>query len=121
MGKEKINRRQMLRLGSLAAFSGLATHSIATSNSSNSNFEAPRVEIPGSEADLCFMNATDMATLIRTRKISAKELMQAHLKQIARVNVKVNSFVTLVPEDQLMESARQADDLTVKGKFTGPL
>ena len=39
-----------------------------------------------------------MARLIRTKKLSAREALAAHLKQIERVNPKVNAIVTLVPE-----------------------
>ena len=33
--------------------------------------------------DICYMRAVDLAKLIREKKISAREVMQAHLKQIA--------------------------------------
>ena len=39
-----------------------------------------------------------MARLIRAKKLSAREALAAHLKQIERVNPKVNAIVTLVPE-----------------------
>src|SRR6201993_3269295 len=47
--------------------------------------------------------------------------MQAHLKQISRVNSKVNAIVTLVPEEQLMAQAAAADESLAKGKLLGPL
>jgi amidase len=37
-----------------------------------------------------------MARLIRTKKLSAREALAQHLKQIERVNPKVNAIVTLV-------------------------
>jgi amidase len=67
------------------------------------------------------MLARQMAELIRQKKLSAREVMQAHLKQIARVNPKVNAIVTLVPENQLMAQALAADEATAKGSRTGPL
>ena len=42
------------------------------------------------------MSAVEMARLIRTKKLSAREALAAHLKQIERVNPKVNAIVTLV-------------------------
>jgi len=51
---------------------------------------------PASENEICFMRARDLATMIREKKMSSREVMQAHLKQIARVNPKVNAIVTLV-------------------------
>src|SRR5712692_9848702 len=62
-----------------------------------------------------------MADLIRQKKLSAREVMQAHLKQIQRVNPKVNAMVTLVPEDQLMAQALAADEATARGQLKGPL
>jgi len=62
-----------------------------------------------------------MADLLRQKKLSAREAMQAHLKQIQRVNPKVNAIVTLVPEDQLMAQALAADEATAKGNIKGPL
>ena len=39
-----------------------------------------------------------LARLIRTRKLSAVEVMQAFIAQIERVNPKVNAIVTFLPE-----------------------
>jgi amidase len=43
------------------------------------------------------------------------------LKQISRVNPKVNAIVTLVPEDQLMAQATAADEDLAKGNWRGAL
>ncbi len=67
------------------------------------------------------MRATDLAAMIREKKLSAREVMQAHLLQIERVNPKVNAIVTLVDEDQLMTQASAADEIIAKGKLLGPL
>jgi hypothetical protein len=47
--------------------------------------------------------------------------MEAHLKQIHRVNPKVNAIVTLAPEDQLLAQATAADEALAKGQSLGPL
>ncbi len=62
-----------------------------------------------------------MAQLISEKKLSAREVMQAHLRQIQRVNSKVNAIVTQVPEHQLMAQAAAADELLSKGNWLGPL
>jgi len=72
-------------------------------------------------SDVCFMPARQMAELIRQKKLSSREVMQAHLKQISRVNSKVNAIVTLVPEDQLMAQAAAADEDLAKGNWRGAL
>lgn len=71
-------------------------------------------------SDICFLTAREMAALIRRKKLSAREAMDAHLKQIARVNPQVNAIVTLVA-DQAMEQARRADEAQAKGAKLGPL
>lgn len=62
-----------------------------------------------------------MLALLRQKKLSAREVMQAHLKQIARVNPKVNAMVTLAAEDDLMAQAAKADESLAKGVWLGPL
>jgi amidase len=71
-------------------------------------------------SELCFTSAVEMARLIRTEQLSARETLAAHLKQIERVNPKVNAFVTLVPE-MAAEAAACADEMQVRGEPLGPL
>ena len=61
-----------------------------------------------------------MARLIRAKKLSAREALAAHLKQIERVNPKVNAIVTLVPE-MAEKAAARADELQARGAELGPL
>src|SRR5712671_176552 len=76
---------------------------------------------PNPYAEICFMRATELAAMIREKKLSAREVMEAHLRQIERVNPKVNAIVTLVDEDHLMAQARAADELIARGKSLGHL
>jgi amidase len=76
---------------------------------------------PGPHSEICFMRATDLAAMIRKKKLSACEVMEAHLRQIESVNPKMNAIITLVDEDQLMAQARAADEMIAKGKALGPL
>ena len=48
--------------------------------------------------DICFTPARKLARLIRSRKLSATEVMKAFIAQIERVNPKVNAIVTFLPE-----------------------
>ncbi|MBV9745042.1 MAG: amidase [Acidobacteriia bacterium] len=70
--------------------------------------------------DTCFLSAVEMARLIRSKKLSARELLAAHLKQIERVNPKVNAIVTLTAE-KATEAARRADEAQARGAALGPL
>jgi amidase len=74
----------------------------------------------GQGQDICFLSATEMADLIRRKKLSARETLDAHLKQIERVNPKVNAIVTLVAE-QAIENARKADEMQAHGAALGSL
>src|SRR5881398_653724 len=71
-------------------------------------------------SSVCFMSAVEMARLIRTKKLSAREALAAHLKQIERVNPKVNAIVTVVPEMAAAAAAR-ADEMQARGELLGPL
>ena len=66
------------------------------------------------------MSAVEMARLIRAKKLSAREALAAHLKQIELVNPKVNAIVTLVPE-MAAEAARKADEMQARGETLGRL
>src|SRR6478735_8286324 len=61
-----------------------------------------------------------MARLIRTKKLSAREVLTAHLKQIERVNPKVNAIITLVPE-LAAAAAAKADEMQARKEALGPL
>ncbi|MBI2876917.1 MAG: amidase [Candidatus Tectomicrobia bacterium] len=70
--------------------------------------------------EICCLTATELARCIRARELSAREVMEAHLAQIGRVNSKVNAIVTL-RADLAMEQARAADELQARGQEVGPL
>lgn len=70
--------------------------------------------------ELCFLTATELATQIRTKQLSATEVMEAHLAQIEQVNPKVNAIVTLLPELALA-GAQAADKALARGDAVGPL
>src|SRR5690349_388637 len=71
-------------------------------------------------SSLCFTSTVEMARLIRAKKLSAREALAAHLKQIERVNPKVNAIVTLVPE-MAVEAAARADEMQARNEKLGPL
>ena len=71
-------------------------------------------------SEICFLTATEMARRIRVKDLSAREVLEAHLDQIERVNPKVNAIVTLVAE-QAREQARRLDEAAAHGEFHGPL
>ena len=92
------------------AIQGLAAASLCTGSA--------QAQPAGSS--LCFTSAVEMARLIRTGKLSAREALAEHLKQIARVNPTVNAIVTLVPE-LAADAAAKADEMVARKETLGPL
>jgi amidase len=78
------------------------------------------LEAQAAAPSVCFMSTVEMARLIRTKKLSAREVLAAHLQQIERVNPKVNAIVTLVPE-MATAAAAKADEMQARGETLGPL
>jgi amidase len=71
-------------------------------------------------SSVCFTSAVEMAKLIRTKKLSAREALAAHLKQIERINPTVNAIVTLVAE-LAADAAAKADEMQARKETLGPL
>src|SRR5882762_2207948 len=124
-----MSRRDALKLGTNVAVSAAITPLLSAKSAEANSIEAgptsttspSLANTPDPSTDICFMRAIDMARLIREKKLSAREVMAAHLKQIGRVNSKVNAIVTLVAEEQLMAQAAAADESLAKGKSLGPM
>ena len=71
--------------------------------------------------DLCFTNATDLARLIRTRTVSVREVMAAHLERIQHVNPRVNAIVAKLDDEQCLALADAADERTARLEPLPPL
>lgn len=67
-----------------------------------------------------YKSATELALLIRTKQLSSREVVQAHLERISAVNPKVNAIVTLMADDAL-KGAAAADKAVTSGATLGPL
>ncbi len=123
----KITRRDALKFGTGAAISAAATPLLSspTDTSVAATVRSPLLASQAATAapsdEICFMRAVDIMDAIRKKDLSSREVMQAHMKQIKRVNPRVNAMVTLVPEDELMAQAAAADEALAKGTWLGPL
>jgi amidase len=60
----------------------------------------------GSTDDILRRSALDQAALVRTGEISARELVEASLSAVERLNPELNAFVALAPERALAEADR---------------
>ncbi|SDG81065.1 amidase [Sinosporangium album] len=70
--------------------------------------------------ELFYLTALEQLALLRSREISAVELLEAHLRRIEDVNGDVNAIVTLDPE-RAGAQARRADEEWARGRWLGPL
>jgi amidase len=66
------------------------------------------------------LSAVKQAALIRNRRISSVELIQAHLSHIAAVNPSINAVTELLGRSALA-AAQVADDALARGESCGPL
>src|SRR5450759_1501107 len=69
---------------------------------------------------LNLLSVSELSTKLQSREISAREVLDAHLVQIERINARVNAIVTLDGEG----AYRQADAIDarrMKGEALGPL
>jgi amidase len=70
--------------------------------------------------ELCWRPATELAAMVRGKEISARELLEAHLDRIDRVNPGLNAIVTL-DADGARAAADAADAALAAGEPLGPL
>ncbi len=70
--------------------------------------------------DIVFSTATELAAALKAGELSSREVVEAHLARIDRVNPSINAVVTLVA-DQALAAAKAADDLLASGAAVGPL
>lgn len=75
---------------------------------------------PPQASELTFLSAVELAARLQRRDVSAREVLDAHLAQIERVNPRVNAIVTLAVERARADAAR-ADEVMARGAPLGPL
>jgi amidase len=64
--------------------------------------------------ELWQLSATGLARAIRTRRVSSREVIEAHLRRIQTINPAVNA-ITLVLGDAAIDAATTADETTARG------
>jgi amidase len=70
-------------------------------------------------SELCSLSATRLAKMIRGRKVSSVDVVDAHLAHIEIVNPKLNAVVQIAHDAR--ERARDADAMLARGSDVGPL
>jgi amidase len=70
--------------------------------------------------NLHFLTLSEIAALIKSRKISSEDLTKLILNRIEKLDSKLNSYITIMANDAL-DQARQLDKELADGKYRGPL
>ena len=70
--------------------------------------------------ELCFMPATQLSRLIRTKELSPVELTEAVLDRIDKINPKINAFIT-VTADLARKGAKEAEARALSGELISPV
>ncbi len=73
-----------------------------------------------SDADLCYLSATDLAVVIRTKQVSPVEVVDVVLARIEQLNPRLNAFC-LVTADAARQAAQAAEHAVMHGEPLGPL
>jgi aspartyl-tRNA(Asn)/glutamyl-tRNA(Gln) amidotransferase subunit A len=72
------------------------------------------------QADLPFLPASALATLIRSQEVSPVEATQAYLDRIAAIDGQLNSYITVCADDAL-RTAHAAEHALTRHDAVGPL
>ena len=70
--------------------------------------------------ELAFKSATDLATMIWEKEISALELLDHYLDRVERYNPALNAIIVM-DMDRARDRAREADAALARGEIWGPL
>lgn len=71
--------------------------------------------------DIIFSTARELSARLHARDLSAREVMEAHLAQIEKVNPQVNAIVSMLDPEQAIEQAIDKDRDRSSGSKPGPL
>ena len=70
--------------------------------------------------EITLLSAAEMAQQIRNKKLSCRELVDAHLTRIGELNPKLNAFVE-IEEERARAEARERDEVMARNGNPGPL
>jgi amidase len=107
MHNETYDRRDLLKAAGASAALGAMASCAGTKESS--------LMAASGASELCFTSATELARLVRTRELSAREVMAAHLEQIGRLNPRINAIVAKLEDERCLALADAADQRAARG------
>lgn len=91
-----------------------------TAKSSFKESKIASVAMPAAIEDLAFYSVSELAYLVKNKKVSSVQLTQMYLSRLKKYGSKLECVITLT-EERAMKQAKQADEEIAKGKYRGPL
>lgn len=89
--------------------------------STNNHWEIPNnIALPKTDEEIAFMSIPELASLIRSKKISAESLTKIYLNRIKAYDGQLQSVIT-VTEELALKQARKADKEIASGLYKGIL
>jgi Asp-tRNA(Asn)/Glu-tRNA(Gln) amidotransferase A subunit family amidase len=82
--------------------------------------KAPGIAAPNNLDDLAFASVTQLAELVRTKKVSSLALTEMCLRRLKKYDPTLRFVVTLT-DDRALAQAKKADAEIAAGKYRGPL
>ncbi len=76
--------------------------------------------VPGNLEELAFLPVTELAALVRRRKVTSTQLTAMYLDRIRRYDPVLKAVITIT-EERARRQARAADEEISRGKYRGPL
>jgi aspartyl-tRNA(Asn)/glutamyl-tRNA(Gln) amidotransferase subunit A len=115
-----VARREVLRGGLAGAgmwLAGLRVDDLVQAAPSNSTrpFRAAAKNRPASSDDLAYLTIAEAAELIRTRRLSPVEVVDACLSRIERLDETVQAWITVIPEKARAEAKAAAAEIARRG------
>jgi len=107
----KMGRRDFLGTVALAG---------AVAATARSSFVVSAEAATEADGDITLKSANELASAIRSKQLSSKAIVEAHLARIAEVNPKLNAVVQLTA-DTARKEADEADAALARGDIKGPL
>ena len=107
----KMGRRDFLGTVALAG---------AVAATARSSFVVSAQAATAAGGDITLKSASELALAIRSKQLSSKAIVEAHLARIAEVNPKLNAIVQLTA-DTARKEADEADAALARGDIKGPL
>ena len=79
------------------------------------------VTSPSRQTDILDMSAVSLASALRRRDLSARDLMTAHLARVDALNPRFNAIVSRIDPQAALDQAAALDEEAAAGRFRGPL